>query len=106
MQNPTESGGTPEVLTVNIRIGNEAVADQWAALETLRDALSDILMCDAFPTDDNWREIGERRHRAAVPTLSFSRHAMTREWLVRDANGNTVGEIQHVTHDIADEVAR
>ena len=105
MQSPTESGST-EVLTVNIRIGNEAVADHWAALETLRDALSDILMCDAFPNDDNWRGIGERRHRAAVPTLSFSRHAMTREWPVRDANGNTVGKIQHVTHDQTEEVAR
>ena len=79
------------MLTVNIRIGNEAIADHWAALETLRDALSDIVG-GYYP--------------GLVPTISFSRDAMTRQWLVRDANGNTVGEIQHVTHDLAEEVAR
>ena len=78
------------MLTVNIRIGNDAVADHWRALETLRDALNDILG-GCYPS--------------RAPTITFNRHAIKREWLVRDANGNTVGEIQHVSHDNADAIA-
>ena len=75
------------MLTVNIRIGNDAVDNYWAALETLRDALSDIV---------------GGNYRGLVPTISFNREVMTREWRVRDANGNTIGEIQHVNHDPGD----
>ena len=97
MNNPTESGGT-EVLTVNIRIGNDAVTNEWDALETLRDTLNRML--DTAPLVSDEDAIAEING-----TLTFSRHAMRREWLVRDANGNTVGEIQHVTHDNADSIA-
>ena len=88
------------MLTVNIRIGNDAVVNHWDALAALRDALTRILWADVHPDDYH----GQVRDDIEG-TLSFSRHAMTREWLVRDANGNTVGEIQHVDHDNADAIA-